>query len=283
MIGIIGSFGGVQSGRARCNEREAHIPAKGVTPSPDNPLITVITVAFNSAATIEDTILSVIAQEYKNIEYIIVDGGSSDATLDIIKKYEDRIDYWVSEKDSGIYDAMNKGIGFATGEYVGMLNSDDFFAESTSVGDIVTSIAASNADAVFACLDIVDPDNLNRVLRRYRVSRLSSFLLRIGVMPAHPTFYCRRSCYKKAGGYRTDFRIAADFEMIVRLLIKHDISWFFTDKVVVKMRAGGISSRGVASSFVVNKEIVRACKENGLFSNFLLLALKLPIRLKELF
>lgn len=250
---------------------------------PDNPLVTVITVAFNSASTIEDTIVSVIEQSYSNIEYIIIDGGSSDATLDVIRKYDEHIAYWVSEKDSGIYDAMNKGVALAAGDYIGMLNSDDFYSDSSVVEKIVNGIKLSNADAVFSCLDIVDPTNLSRVLRKYRTSRLSSFMLRIGVMPPHPTFYCRKSVYVKAGGYRTDFRIAADFEMIVRLFIKHNITWHFIDQVTVKMRSGGVSSSGVGSSFVVNREIIRACTENGLFTNVFLLALKLPIRLKELF
>lgn len=250
---------------------------------PDNPLVTVITVAFNSASTIEDTIVSVVEQSYSNIEYIIIDGGSSDATLDVIRKYDEHIAYWVSEKDYGIYDAMNKGVALAAGDYIGMLNSDDFYSDSSAVEKIVNGIKLSNADAVFSCLDIVDPTNLSRVLRKYRTSRLSSFLLRIGVMPPHPTFYCRKSVYVKAGGYRTDFRIAADFEMIVRLFIKHNITWHFIDQVTVKMRSGGLSSSGVGSSFVVNREIIRACTENGLFTNIFLLALKLPIRLKELF
>jgi len=245
------------------------------------PLITVITVVFNGAATIEHTIRSVTEQTYSNIEYIIIDGGSTDATLDILRKYEADIDYWVSEKDAGIYDAMNKGIALAKGEYIGMLNSDDYFANPSSLGKIVECLQASNADAVFSCLDIVDPLNLDRVLRKYRISSFSPFMLRIGMMPAHPTFYCKRTCYEKAGPYRTDFRIAADFEMLARLLLKHKITWIFIDEVTVKMRSGGLSSSGIKSSWVVNREIIRACIENGLYTNMLILALKLPIRLLE--
>lgn len=250
---------------------------------PGKPLVTVITVAFNSAATIEDTILSVIEQSYSNIEYLIIDGGSTDGTLDIIKKYEGKIDYWVSEKDSGIYDAMNKGISLATGDYIGMLNSDDFFSDASAMDGIVSGALSSNADAVFSCLDIVDPSNLDRILRKYRISRFSLFMLRIGVMPPHPTFYCRKSCYEMAGGYRTDFRIAADFEMLVRLLIKENITWHFIDKVTVKMRSGGLSSSGIKSRLVVNREIIRACSVNGLYTNIFILALKAPVRLRELF
>lgn len=248
---------------------------------PNKPLVTVITVVFNGAATLEHTIRSVIEQTYDNVEHIIIDGGSTDATLDILRKYEDSIDYWVSEKDAGIYDAMNKGIALARGDYIGMLNSDDYFAAPSALEKIAKHLKASNADAVFSCLDIVDPANLNRVLRKYRISSYSPFMLRIGVMPPHPTFYCKKSCYEKAGPYRTDYRIAADFEMLARLLLKHQITWKFLDATTVKMRSGGLSSRGIKSSWVVNREIIRACSENGLYTNMFLLALKLPIRLME--
>jgi glycosyltransferase involved in cell wall biosynthesis len=248
---------------------------------PDNPLLTVITVVFNGAATLEHTIRSVIEQSYGNVEHIIIDGGSTDATLDILHKYEDHIDYWLSEKDAGIYDAMNKGIALAKGDYIGMLNADDYFADASVLENIAAQLKASNADAVFSCLDIVDPANQNRVLRKYRVSSFTPFLLRIGVMPPHPTFYCKKSCYEKAGPYRTDYRIAADFEMLARLLLKYRITWKFMDETTVKMRSGGLSSRGIKSSWVVNREIIRACSENGLYTNMLMLALKLPIRILE--
>lgn len=248
---------------------------------PDMPLVTVITVVFNGATTIEDTIRSVSDQSYKNVEHIIIDGGSTDATLSILRKYDGIIDYWVSEKDAGIYDAMNKGIELARGDYVGMLNSDDYFANPNALEIIVTCLRANNVDAVFSRLDIVDPANLSRVLRKYRISRFSPFMLRIGVMPPHPTFYCKKSCYENAGLYCTDYRIAADFEMLVRLLLKHHISWKFIDETTIKMRSGGLSNSGIKASWMVNREIIRACIENGLYTNFFMLALKIPIRLLE--
>ena len=262
---------------------EGGLRIKGVIKisKPDKPLVTVITVVFNGAATLEHTICSVIEQAYDNVEHIIIDGGSTDATPDILRKYDDRIDYWVSERDAGIYDAMNKGIALARGDYIGMLNSDDFFASPSALEIIATRLRESKADAVFSCLDIVDPGNLDRVLRKYRISNFSPFMLRIGVMPPHPTFYCRKSCYEKAGPYRTDYRIAADFEMLVRLLLKHHITWEFIDKTTVRMRSGGLSSSGIRSSWIVNREIIRACTENGLITNMMMLALKLPIRLWE--
>jgi glycosyltransferase involved in cell wall biosynthesis len=248
---------------------------------PGRPLLTVITVVFNGAATIECTIRSVIEQTYDNVEYIVIDGGSTDGTVEILRKYEGSIDYWVSEKDAGIYDAMNKGIGLAKGDYIGMLNSDDYFASTSALETIALRLKVSNVDAVFSRLDIVDPANLNRVLRKYRVSSLSKFMLRIGVMPPHPTFYCRKSCYKDAGPYRTNYRIAADFEMLVRLMIRLHITWEFIDETTVKMRSGGVSSSGFRSNWIVNREIIRACTENGLYTNMFILALKLPIRFLE--
>jgi glycosyltransferase involved in cell wall biosynthesis len=262
---------------------EGGLRIKGVEkiPSQGKPLVTVITVVFNGAATLEYTIRSVIEQTYDNVEHIIIDGGSTDATLDILRKYEDSIDYWVSEKDEGIYDAMNKGIALARGDYIGTLNSDDYFADPSALENIATQLKTSNVDAVFSCLDVVDSANLDRVLRKYRVSSFSSFMLRIGVIPPHPTFYCKKSCYEKAGTYCTDYRIAADFEMLVRLLLKHHITWEFIHATTVKMRSGGLSSSGIKSSWVVNREIIRACTENGLYTNMFILALKLPIRLWE--
>jgi glycosyltransferase involved in cell wall biosynthesis len=263
----------MEGGRRVRGERKQSLPGR--------PLVTVVTVVFNGAATLEHTIRSVIDQTYDNVEYIIVDGGSGDGTLDIIRKYDGDVDYWLSGKDAGIYDAMNKGIALAGGEYVGMLNADDYFATPSALEKIVTRLEESGVDAVFSCLDIVFPGDEKQILRKYRVASLSPSMLRIGVMPPHPTFYCRRSCYGQAGGYRTDYRIAADFEMLARLLLKYQITWGFIDEVTVKMRSGGLSSSGLKSNWVVNREIIRACADNGLYTNVFLLLLKLPIRLLE--
>lgn len=249
--------------------------------SPGRPLITVITVVFNGAETLRDTIESVMKQSYGNIEYIIIDGGSTDATIEILKQYDHMIDYWLSEKDNGIFDAMNKGIALSSGDYIGILNSDDLFSGTDVLQAVADRFAGAKVDAVFSCLNIVDKDHLEKILRKYRVSKFNSVLLRIGIMPAHPTFYCKRSCYED-GPYRTDYKIAADFEMMVRLLVRQKISWSFINKVTVTMRSGGLSNSGFISKIKLNLEIVSACKENGLYTNMLFLACKLPIRLFEL-
>jgi glycosyltransferase involved in cell wall biosynthesis len=264
------------------NEGGTRIKGNERVSTEGGPLVSVITVVYNGASTIEHTILSVIEQSYDNVEHIIIDGGSTDATLSILQKYNNQINYWVSENDRGIYDAMNKGIALANGDFIGMLNADDYFADPFVLAEIVLQFKGNNVDVVFSCLDIVDPRNLNRVRRKYRVSKLSKFMLRIGVMPPHPTFYCRKSCYETAGQYRIDYKIAADFEMLARLLTKHHITWRFFDKSTIKMRSGGVSNSGIRSKWVVNCEIIRACKENGLYTNIFLLLFKLPIRLIEL-
>ena len=248
----------------------------------EKPLISVITVVFNGAETLRDTIESVAMQSYENVEHIVLDGCSTDGSVEILQDYNHQLAYWCSEKDGGIYDAMNKGITLATGEYIGMLNADDMFADNEVLQNIVDKFQQTSADAVFSCLNIVEQHNLQKINRKYRVGKLNATLLRVGIMPAHPTFYCKKSCYEKAGIYKTDYKISADFEMLVRLLIRQKISWSFIDKMTVIMRSGGLSDSGFLSSIRLNYEIIRACKENGLYTNWFFLALKIPIRLLEL-
>jgi glycosyltransferase involved in cell wall biosynthesis len=250
----------------------------------EKPLISIITVVFNGGLTLEDTILSVLEQTYSNIEYIIIDGGSNDNTLEIIQKYDAELDFWISEGDEGIYDAMNKGIKLATGDYIGILNSDDFFSNPQVIKKIAERFLTKKIDVVFSQLDVVDNNNSLRVLRKYRVKVFSIFMLRIGVMPAHPTFYCRKSCYQKLGPtlYRTDYKIASDFELLLRLLLTQNVSWSYIAETTVIMRSGGVSSANMKSRLILNREIIQACKENGIYTNILMLLLKIPMRLLEL-
>ena len=162
-----------------------------------------------------------------------------------------------------------------------MLNADDMFSDNSALQTIIDEFKTKKVDAVFSCLNIVEKNNLSHVLRKYRVPSFSSFLMRIGIMPPHPTFYCKKSVYKDAGLYKTNYKIAADFEMLVRLLIKQKITWSFIDKVTVTMRSGGVSNSGIKSTLLLNSEIIRACKENNLYTNWLFLFLKLPVRLLE--
>lgn len=223
-----------------------------------------------------------LSQSQVNIEYIIIDGASTDGTLDIINTYRSHIAHIVSEPDDGIYDAMNKGMSLATGTYIGTLNSDDFYIDSNVVHCLTDKIESEKTDSVFADLLIVDPIDTNSVKRYYDSGHFHPNRLKFGLMPAHPTMLVRRSVYDHSGGYAAGFKIAADFEMMVRLYHKHKCSYSYIPQPMVKMRSGGVSTSGVRSSILLNQEIVRACRHHGLNSNLPMLLMKGPTKIKEL-
>lgn len=243
--------------------------------------VSIVTVCFNSAETLRDTIESVQNQDYPDIEYIIIDGGSSDGTLEVVEEYKDRISVLVSEPDEGIYDAMNKGIRLATGDVVATLNSDDFYADKSSVKKLVSCMEETGAETVFADLVLVEPTDSENIVRYYRSSHFHPEKLRYGWMPAHPTFLAKRALFDKWGLYSLNYRIASDFEMMVRLLYKAKVSYAYLPEVVVKMRAGGVSTSGLRNSWLLNNEIVRACRENGLKTSLPRVLMKLPAKLLE--
>lgn len=240
--------------------------------------ISVITVCFNSANTIEDTVKSVISQTYKDIEYIVIDGGSTDQTLELLSHYKDNIDVMISEADNGIYDAMNKGIALATGDVVGILNSDDMFASGDSLSQIATAFTGPDVHAVYADLVYVDQYKTDKMSRFYSSKVFSEGRIRFGIMLPHPTFYVRKSVLDSLGEYKTDYRVAADFEFITRFFVRGYRAKRLPS-VLVKMREGGISSRGLAWRVHQNFEIVRACRENGIATSIFLVMLKLPYKL----
>lgn len=245
--------------------------------------VSIITVCFNSAGTIRDTIESVLAQTYSDIEYIVVDGASKDNTLDIVREYESRIAMIISEPDKGIYDAMNKGIQAATGDIVGILNSDDFYESYSVIEDVVKAFQSSpSADVVYGDVVFVSPDNLDVVTRHYDASHFKAWKLRFGWMPPHPATFVKKSAYQNVGSYSLGYRIAADYEMFVRLLLINNCQYERIDRVLVRMRAGGVSTSGIKSSIQLNSEIVRACRSNGVYTNFLMILSKIPFKLLEL-
>jgi len=247
------------------------------------PKVSVITVCFNSESTIRDTIESVRGQRYENIEHIIVDGGSSDGTMDVVSEYADSLGGVVSEPDKGLYDAMNKGIRLASGDIVGILNSDDFYECNDVIGAIVDSFVDDpNLDIVFGDVVFVQPEDLQTISRYYRASHFRPWKLRFGWMPPHPATFVKRSVYEKYGSYRLDMKISADYEIYVRWLAQARLKHRWIDRVIVRMRAGGLSSAGFQSSLTLNREIVRACKEHGLYTNLLLVLTKIPFKLLEL-
>ena len=243
--------------------------------------VSIITVCFNSEKTIEDTLKSVAAQTYPDIEYIVIDGLSSDSTNDIVRRYSDIVSVHISEKDEGLYDAMNKGIKHATGDVIGIINSDDIFASNKSIEQLVSGFTSDDVDAVYSDLVYVSENNLNKVTRLYSSKVFRKSLIKIGIMLPHPTFYARKIFYNRYGLYKTDYRVAADFELITRFISKN-IKLNRVNAITVKMREGGVSSSGIGWRIHQNFEIVRACRENGIYSNIFLVALKLPYKLATL-
>lgn len=241
--------------------------------------VSIITVAFNSAKTIEGTIQSVLSQDYPDIEYIVVDGGSTDGTVPIIERYQNRITKWISEKDRGMYDAMNKGIAMATGDVIGILNSDDIYMNTHVISDLMALMQAKKAQVVFADLILVDQNDDNKILRYYDSSHFHPNKFQHGWMPAHPTVFVKRELYDVVGPFSTTYQIAADYEMLIRILAIQRARYAYLPKPVVRMRSGGASTAGLSRNWILNKEIVRACRENGIYSNMAMLLLKIPAKL----
>ena len=231
--------------------------------------ISIITVVYNNSKTIGWAIESILAQDYPNIEHIIIDGASTDGTLDIIKSYSDRIAKFISEPDKGIYDAMNKGLKLATGDIIGILNSDDFYASNTAISDIVREFDTKKVDLVFGDLVFVKPEDLNKIVRTYSTPDFHPDKFAWGWMPPHPTCYIKKSVYQRYGYFKTDYRIAADYEILTRFMAKHRITYSHIPKVLIKMRTGGVSTRNLKSNRILNQEIVRCCAENGIKTNAL--------------
>lgn len=220
------------------------------------PLVTIITVCYNSEKTIEDTIKSVISQTYGNIEYIIVDGDSDDGTIKIINKYFDKkndIKFRViSEKDNGLYDAMNKGIDIATGDIIGILNSDDIYVDEYVISNVVDEFNTNNdIDLVYGDLVFVDEFDTSKVVRKW-IAGKGSF--KYGWIPPHPTVFVTRSMYEKCGKFNINYKIASDYEMLYKFLEKSKANTSYIKRVLVKMRIGGESNRGIKSKIILNKE-----------------------------
>lgn len=228
--------------------------------------ISIITVCYNSAATLEKTIHSVAGQTHYNIEYIIVDGNSTDGTLDIIKKHEDKIFKWISEPDKGLYDAMNKGIAMATGDVIGILNSDDTFYSNEVVASVAAFHKNNNLDASVG--NIMQHKENGRLIRVYSSKYWSPEKLRIGFMPPHPSIFFKRELFDRLGFYELGFIIGADYELITRFFLKEKISWKYSGITTTAMLVGGLSSSGTSSYTLITKEIQKALEMNGIVFSF---------------
>ena len=245
--------------------------------------ITIVTTTYNSASTLRDTMESVLAQTHKDIEYWVIDGGSEDDTLGLIKEYEHRFCgkmKWISEPDNGLYDALNKGISRATGDVVGILNSDDFYTSPTVLEQVAAGFS-DDVDAVYGDIHFVRPSDLDKCVRYYSSKLFRPWALRFGFMPAHPSFYVRREVYERCGGYALDYKLAADYDMMVRLLYKEKIRCRYLSVDMVTMRTGGMSTKNVRNRLLLTKEDVKACRRYGLYSNFLMCSCKYAVKLFE--
>jgi glycosyltransferase involved in cell wall biosynthesis len=242
-------------------------------------IVSIITVVLNNKETVKDAILSVGSQDYNEIEHIVIDGKSVDGTQTVIDKYSDRLAVVISERDNGIYDAMNKGLRLASGEIIGFLNSDDLYASNNVISDVVSVLLKMKVDAVFGDLVFVSSKDLNHFVRYYQSKNFSPKLLAKGIMPAHPTLFLRKTVYEKYGYFKTDYRIAADFEFAVRIFKDYNISYYYIPKIMVKMRTGGTSTKNLKSNWILNLEVLRACRENGLKTNLFKIYSKYPSKI----
>lgn len=241
--------------------------------------VSIITVCYNSERTIEDTIRSVASQSYKNIEYIIIDGGSTDATNKIIKRYSDIVDIHVTEKDNGLYDAMNKGIKLATGDVIGILNSDDVLADINTLDIVVKSVI--NVDGVYGDIGFYDV-SMSRKTRHYSSGNFHKKKFSRGFMPAHPSCYLKKKLIDQVGLYSLDFKIAADFDYLVRAFSIPGVTFSYLPYEIVKMREGGVSTSGFSANILLNKEIIQSCRNNGLPCSWLSVLSKYPEKIMGL-
>ncbi len=239
--------------------------------------ISIITTTYNSASTIEQTIQSVLNQSYTNIEYIIVDGVSTDGTLDILNRYKARLHTIVSGKDTGIYDALNKGISLATGDVIGILHSDDFYTSSNVIENVANSFNQNQCDGLYANLYYVDKDDTNKIKRKWHSGNYTHGAFLNGWMPPHPTFFVKKEIYNKLGKFNLQFATAADYELMLRFIHKNKIKLAYLNEFIVKMRIGGKSNDTVKSRVTANLDDRKAWEVNGIKPRFYTLYIK-PLR-----
>jgi len=234
--------------------------------------VSVITVCYNSEKYIRSAIESVLKQSYKNIEYIIIDGMSKDSTMNIVKSYETLFDgrmKWSSEPDDGIYYAMNKGILLSSGDLVAILNSDDFYCDSSTIENVVSKIQQNNADTLYGDIEFVKPNNIEIVTRKWTSSPFLVNSFRKGWHPPHPSFFVKKTLYEQFGLFDTSFRISADFDLMLRFLEKYRVSTVYYNEVIVKMRLGGESTSSLRNRIIGNKDVLRSLKKNGISTSLL--------------
>jgi glycosyltransferase involved in cell wall biosynthesis len=239
--------------------------------------VSIITVCYNSEKTIEDTIKSVKSQSYSDIEYIVIDGGSKDSTNKIVSQYENTVTSHVSELDNGLYDAMNKGLALVTGDIIGILNSDDILASKNTIHNVVRAI--DGFDGIYGDVGFYSGDFFLNKKRHYSSKGFQKDKFSRGMMPAHPSFYVKKECYERAGFYRTDFKIASDFDMVLRIFSLPNTSFTYLEEEIVKMRLGGVSTSGFMSNYILNSEILKSCESNRIKANWFSILSKYPSKI----
>ena len=241
--------------------------------------ISIITVCYNCSKYVQTTIDSIVSQDYSNIEYIVIDGCSTDNSLSIFYSNSKYINFILSESDLGIYDAMNKGLALASGDVIGILNSDDFYPNPSVISDVVKAFKANPyTEMVLGNVDFIHPDSPARPLRFYSSFNFKPWKMRFGFMPAHPAAFIKRSAYEKVGDYKLGFKIAADFEWFVRAIMLHNVSFIKLNKSLVRMRMGGISTSGLKSNWIASKEMIFALQSNKVSSSILFVFVRLPFK-----
>lgn len=243
--------------------------------------ISIITVAYNSASTLGRTLHSVAEQRHPDIEHIVIDGGSTDGTATLVRQAGSHVRHFVSEPDRGIYDAMNKGIALASGDVIGFLNADDHYANDGVLARVAGLFADSALDAVLGDVAFFQPEAPDRVVRRYRSGRFSPRTIGWGWMPAHPSLFVRREVFERVGAFKTDYRIAGDYEWVARAFTRCPLRYQHLPEVLVHMQTGGVSTRGWRSTVLLNQEVMRACRENGIATNWFKILSKYPAKLME--
>ena len=238
--------------------------------------VSIITVCLNSAKTIADTIRSVQTQTYPNLEHIIIDGNSQDSTFDVIM-FNGHKGPLICEKDFGIYDAMNKGVSVATGDIVGILNSDDFYTDNKVIEDVVAQFIKQGCDALYADLNYIDNIQSGKIIRKWRSGRYVPAKFDYGWMPPHPTIFLKKNVYDKYGAFNTELNTAADYEIVLRLLYKNKVKAYYMPRVLVNMRTGGLSNRTIKHRLRAHIEDYRAWTSNGIRPHWYTLMLK-PVR-----
>ncbi len=230
-------------------------------------MISIITVCRNSSKTIERALRSVVEQDYPNIDHIVIDGASTDSTLSILQNFRAHLSHLISEPDDGIYDAMNKGLALARGDVICFLNADDFYSSSKVISSVMSQIQLYKLDALIGNVAYFKEKNPNKIIRLYRSSRFTPKRLSWGLMPAHPALFLKKNIFNRVGLFDKSYRIAGDFEFVIRVFHNQSICYQYDQNILVNMQSGGISNNGWKSKYIINCEILRACRKNGLASN----------------